>query len=154
MEKKEMEKKFKGYNTQLLQNKFKKTTSEVEKEVISSILQKRGVLPLEEEVKDPVYSKKDEPIEESVSEVQSESIVKPIKKDSVRNKKELRLQSLECSVKVGDVISFNRSNKDFKGPVTEIYKYINEGVEVLVVLDEASKNTVFIRTSSYKKRAK
>ena len=92
MEKQEMEKKFKGYNTQLLQNKFKKSTSEVEKEVIASILQKRGVMSIAEEVKGYAYDEEQEkPFEVEDKNVQEEVPVQKepkAKKEKVQKEKE------------------------------------------------------------------
>lgn len=142
MEKQEMEKKFKGYNTQLLQNKFKKSTSEVEKEVIASILQKRGVMPIVETVKSYAYDEEKQPpheIEDKNEEPQNISEetkkVKEISKNEFKrhyNKSENYNNSkIIPEIKIGDVVKFTSWGKTFIGKVTRIYILFGEKDEII-----------------------
>lgn len=141
MEKQEMEKKFKGDNTQLLQNKFKKSTSEVEKEVIASILQKRGVIPIVETVNGINSSEEKElPNEAEVKNEETKKIYEKIKE--VKNSKNEPKRNYHKSenynnskiipeIKIGDVVKFISWGKTFIGKITRIYVLFGEKDEII-----------------------
>lgn len=148
MEKQEMEKKFKGYNTQLLQNKFKKSTSEVEKEVITSILQKRGVMPIVETVKSYAYDEEKQPpheIEDKNEEPQNISEeTKEVKEISKNKPKRAHYHKADIygtskiipEIKEGKTLKVIVQNKEFIGIVKNIYVAFGKKDEVIALKNE------------------
>lgn len=151
MEKQEMEKKFKGYNTQLLQNKFKKSTSEVEKEVIASILQKRGVMPIAEVLKGYAYDEEQEkPFEVEDKNEEPQNISEKIKKIKEISRNEGKRTSYHKAdiygiskiipeIKVGKILKVISKSKEFIGRVENIYVAFGKKDEVICIKNEEGK---------------
>lgn len=161
MEKQEMEKKFKGHSTQLLQNKFKKSTSEVEKEIIASILQKRGVMSIAEGVKGCAYDEEQEkPFEVEDKNVQEEVPVQKepkAKKEKVQKEKVIKnglekyhpvyIQASKVTkLQAGDEVRFIRKKVEVKAVISQFCYKSSRGVEEIIC--KAGEDKIFwVRTS-------
>ena len=145
-----LEKKFRGYNTNALQNRLKKTESEVEKEIISAILAKRGVLTIAEGVKGYAYEEPegDFAVEEAVEEPKAKKVHDVVVLSNGLNVEKFKPEYFDKSVEapemqVGAKIEFERKKNIVRGTVQGFYFRASRKIEEIIFIDQSGKrNTV------------